>query len=104
MDSKETLDTVALLQEQIKTLHELIKAKDELIQVLRHNQYSPNPISPLAPYNPFMPIGVNPMIVTCQHEYPSMWGGTMPPGCTKCGQQFQNYPTFTGATSVLKAI
>ena len=28
-------------------------------------------------------------VTICNHEYPSMWGGTGPVPCTKCGQPFQ---------------
>ncbi len=39
------------------------------------------------------PVGLLPFIVTCQHEYPSLWGGTTPP-CLKCGQAAPGYPSF----------
>jgi len=83
MESKELLDTVALLQEQIKTLKELVEAKDQLIQQLRLVQQPIN-LNPLPQpvYLPYM----SPPVITCQHEYPTLWGGTTPPSCKKCGQ------------------
>jgi hypothetical protein len=82
MDSKENLDTVALLQEQIKTLQQVIEAKDQLIQVLRQAQPFHNHIHP---------VQLQPIYGPCQHQYPpGMWGGTVPPSCMKCGQPAYN--------------
>ena len=36
----------------------------------------------------------------CQHEYPGVWGGTVPPHCSKCGRQAEDLIKVTcNATS-----
>lgn len=52
---------------------------------------APPPLVPMSPTLPWIMVPV----VTCSHEYPTMWHGIHPPSCTKCGYQPPYSPTFT---------
>lgn len=94
MELKEQLsmleDRVKAAEALVEVLRELVRAKDQTIEALKAQpqiQYIPV----VQPQYPQVPYYGQPYI-TCQHSYPSMWGGTGPVQCVKCGQ-----PMYSGA-------
>lgn len=89
------MDTIEILREQIKELNELIKLKNQRIAELEAV-----PKINLTPY----------ITNICNHEYPSVWFGTVPPSCLKCGKSEYTYTscdnsgaiTFTTSNDVMK--
>ncbi len=98
-----------ILEQQVEALEKLLKLKQAVVDELEakvnrlQNPYGgiPGINTPYYPYN--QPIygcggggsgqgnaggGAGITITSCQHEYPSMWGGTGNPPCIKCGHQF----------------
>lgn len=73
-----------------KELHAEVIGRLRHIETLR----SEPPIikGPLVPIEPVLPIItpiINPIQIIptpCYHEYPTLWGGTNPPQCVKCGK------------------
>lgn len=90
------MNTEQILREQIKELKALVELKEQRIQALETIRISQPTLTPFIsiPTLPYSP--VSPLIVTCQHEAPTMWGGTGPVPCTKCGQ-----PLAAGTTWVI---
>ena len=111
MKKKPKSKLVSILREQIQELRALIALKDQRIQELEKRPafpWTPEVNSPVtipyiqpAPY-PWPNINpMNPIIITCQHEYPNPWLGTVPPSCLKCGQQAQSAgPIFVTGTNI----
>lgn len=69
---------------QVEALEKLVKIKDDTISALQ-TQMALKPTTTIQ-YIPY----VQPHYITsqwgCQHEYPSLWGGTGLPSCIKCGK------------------
>jgi len=104
-----------ILEHQVEALEKLLKLKQAVVEELEAKvarlqyPYLGGGISP-QPY--IQPIGGglqggaggygnSGTIIICNHEYPSMWGGTGTPPCIKCGQPFSNAGsvTVTGYTT-----
>ena len=80
---------VELLKMQVEALEKLIRIKQDTIAELEKQ---------LALKNlPNVTITSQWQVDPCQHEYPTMWGGTTPPYCLKCGKQ--SYPSYTITTA-----
>lgn len=85
-----------ILEQQVEALEKLLKLKQAVVEELEakvsrleNSQLYPGVINtPFIPYvrSPFTQVvdrcTVGPSFA---HEYPSSWGGTTPPRCTKCG-------------------
>jgi len=75
------------LEKRIKELEQLVEYQNKLIEVYQS----------FAPYGltlPEKPEGDCPM--GGWHEYPTVWHGTVPPPCKKCGQPAPSFnPTWT---------
>ena|ERR1700677_1326279 len=92
-------DKVKAAEALLEVMRELIKAKDATIEALKANHIQLVQV-PYIPYNPVtVPNLQPPFTITCQHEYPSMWGGTGAPQCTKCHQPMFS-PVYGGSVTL----
>ena len=73
------------LEKRVKELESLVSEQKYIIELLKqeinNNQYIPKYPQPLDDY--LKP----PFIVECEHDYPLVWHGTVPPRCGKCGKE-----------------
>jgi hypothetical protein len=86
-----------ILEQQVEALEKLLQLKQAVIEELESKvqklQYPPLPYSGGGAGVINLPSvwTVPPMCTDgLPHQYPSMWGGTSQPSCTKCGQ----YPSI----------
>lgn len=94
-----------LLEQQVEALEKLLKLKQAIVEELERKIDRlegsipfgfPNPAHPINVPNPFFPSVFHdacPADPHGIHQYPSLWGGTGPVPCTKCGKQMTSYAT-----------
>ena len=99
-----------ILEQQVEALEKLLKLKQAIIeeQELKINKLQGTTTIPNMP--PMFPNGIQgvpwgqaqPMWDRCTnspngtHQYPTVWGGTIPPFCTYCNKQQQTLTIGSG--------